>query len=43
MIPTGPEAFPTGPQDRALTVLDLVRAGRFAEIRNLFTEGDALV
>jgi dienelactone hydrolase len=39
MTPTEPEAFPAGPEGRALTVLDLVRAGQFAEIRELFTQG----
>ncbi|MBJ7610566.1 MAG: hypothetical protein JF887_14250 [Candidatus Dormibacteraeota bacterium] len=39
MIPTGPEAIPPGPEDQALSVLDLARAGQFTEIRDLFTEG----
>ena len=39
MIPTESETFPTGPEGRALTVLDLARAGWFAEIRDLFIEG----
>ncbi|MGD0699594.1 MAG: alpha/beta hydrolase [Trebonia sp.] len=39
MNPTGPEAFPTGPEARALAVLGLAQAGQFADIRDLFTEG----
>ena len=39
MIPAELETFPTGPEGRALTVLDLARAGWFAEIRDLFIEG----
>jgi hypothetical protein len=39
VILTESETFPTGPEGRALAVLDLARARRFAEIRDLFTEG----
>ena len=39
MTPTEPEAFPAGPEARAAAVLDLARAGQFAEIRELFTAG----
>jgi uncharacterized protein len=38
VTPTEPQASPAEPERRALAVLDLVRAGEFSEIRDLFTE-----
>ena len=39
MIPTGQETFPTAPEGTAMRVLELARAGQFAQLRDLFTEG----
>jgi uncharacterized protein len=39
VTPTEPEAAPVTPEDRALAVVELARAGRFDEIRELFTPG----
>ncbi|MGH2441545.1 MAG: alpha/beta hydrolase family protein [Chloroflexota bacterium] len=36
-MPTKPETLLTGPENRALAVLALARAGRFEEVRDLFT------
>jgi uncharacterized protein len=39
VTPTESQTSATEPAGRALTVLDLARAGRFAEIRDLFAQG----
>jgi uncharacterized protein len=39
VIPAESETLPPGPAGTALTVLGLARAGRFAEIRDLFVQG----